>query len=68
MKAFDIKFQIYADNETEVEELRQSVIWFINEHRNAGRAVTATKLSTAIRSWDKNVIVRNRIIDYLKKK
>lgn len=68
MKAFDIKFQVYADNETEVEELRQSVIWFINEHRKAGRAVTAQKLSTAIRSWDKNVIVKNKIIEYLKKK
>lgn len=68
MKAFDIKFQVYADNETEVEELRQSVIWFINEHRKAGRAVTAQKLFTAIRSWDKNVIVKNKIIEYLKKK
>ena len=66
MRAFDIKFQIYAEDETEVEELRRSIIGFINTHRVQGRAVTAKKLSQAIDNWDKNFLVRNKIIDYFK--
>ena len=66
MKAFDIQFQIYAEDENEVAELRQTIIWFINLHRANGRAVTARKVSDAIKRWDKNVIVRNRIIEHFK--
>lgn len=64
MKALDIQFQIYAEDENEVAELRQTIIWFINLHRANGRAVTARKVSEAIKRWDKNVIVRNRIIEH----
>ena len=66
MKALDINFQIYAEDENEVAELRQTIIWFINLHRANGRAVTARKVSDAIKRWDKNVIVRNRIIEHFK--
>lgn len=66
MKALDIQFQIYAEDENEVAELRQTIIWFINLHRANGRAVTAKKVSEAIKRWDKNVIVRNRIIEHFK--
>lgn len=66
MKALDIQFQIYAEDENEVAELRQTIIWFINLHRANGRAVTARKVSEAIKRWDKNVIVRNRIIEHFK--
>ena len=66
MKAFDIQFQIYAENENEVAELRQVIIWFINLHRSNGRAVTARKVSDAIKHWDKNFLVRNKIIEHFK--
>lgn len=66
MKALDIRFQIYAEDENEVAELRQTIIWFINLHRANGRAVTAKKVSEAIKRWDKNIIVRNRIIEHFK--
>lgn len=66
MKALDIQFQIYAEDENEVAELRQTIIWFINLHRANGRAVTAKKVSEAIKRWDKNIIVRNRIIEHFK--
>ena len=66
MKALDIQFKIYAEDENEVAELRQTIIWFINLHRANGRAVTARKVSEAIKRWDKNVIVRNRIIEHFK--
>lgn len=66
MKAYDINFQIYAENENEVAELRQTVVWFIELQRANNRAVTAKKLSDAIKNWNRNVIVRNKINEYFK--
>ena len=66
MKAIDINFQIYAEDENEVAELRQTIIWFINLHRANGRAVTARKVSEAIKQWDSNFLVKNRIINHFK--
>lgn len=66
MKAIDINFQIYAEDENEVAELRQTIIWFINLHRANGRAVTAHKVSEAIKQWDSNFLVKNRIINHFK--
>lgn len=66
MKAFDIKFQIYAEDESEVAELRQSIIWFINLHKANGRAVTARKVSDAIKRWNSNLFVKNKIIEHFK--
>ena len=66
MQAYDINFQIYAENENEVAELRQTIIWFINLHRNNGRAVTAQKVSSAIKKWDSNFLVKRKIIEHFK--
>lgn len=66
MKAINIDFQIYAENEAEVAELKQTIVWFINLHRSNGRAVTARKVSEAIKKWDSNFLVKQRIIDHFK--
>ena len=66
MKAIDIQFQIYAENENEVAELKQTIVWFINLHRANGRAVTAKKVSEAIKKWDNNFLVKRRIIEHFK--
>lgn len=66
MQAFNIQFQIYADGVEEVEELRKTIVDFINEHRAAGRAVTAKKCSNAIKKWRDNVFIKNQVIDYFK--
>ena len=66
MKGFEIRFNIYAENQEEVDALRQSIVNFINLHAKEGRAVTANKLSQAINSWDSNIFVRNKIINYFK--
>ena len=66
LKAFPIAFQIYAHSEQEAEEARQAFITFINQHREAGRAVTAQKVAKAIANWDHNPIVRTQIINYFK--
>ena len=66
LKGFPISFNIYAENETEVEEARKAIIAFIGLHASQCRAVTAKKIAYALSNWDKNPIVKNRIIEYFK--
>ena len=66
MSGYEIKFCIYAENEQEAEEARNAIIGFINEHAQQGRAVSGRKITDAISRWKDNIIVRNRIINYLK--
>ncbi len=66
MKGYEIRFNIYAENEQEVEEARQAICAFIKSHADQGRAVTAKKVTGALAKWDSNPIVKNRVINYLK--
>jgi hypothetical protein len=66
MKGYEIRFQVYAENEEESADARQAIVEFINEHAREGRAVTGRKLADAIRGWKNNPIVKNRIINYFK--
>lgn len=66
LKGFPIAFNIYAETEQEAEECRRAIIEFIGLHASQCRAVTAKKVTGAIRNWDSNPIVRNKIINYFK--
>lgn len=66
MKVYQLQTPIYAESESEVIELRNAIVAFINEHRQHGRAVSARKVTEAIRNWDSNIIVKNRIINHFK--
>ena len=66
LKGFPIQFNIYAENEQEVEECRMAIIAFIGLHASQCRAVTAKKVAQALSQLDKNPIVRNQIISYFK--
>ena len=66
IQGFPLSFNIYAANEEEVEECRKAIISFIAEHASQGRAVTAKKVTGAIRDWEKSSLVRARIIQYFK--
>lgn len=66
MKVYQLQTPIYAESESEVMELRNAIVAFINEHRKHGRAVSARKVTEAIRNWDSNIIVKNRIINHFK--
>lgn len=66
MKVYQLQAPIYAESESEVVELRNAIVAFINEHRQHGRAVSARKVTEAIRNWDSNIIVKNRIINHFK--
>ena len=66
LKGFPIHFNIYAESEQEAEDCRAAIISFIGFHASQCRAVTAYKVAQAVRNWDKNPIVKNRIINYFK--
>lgn len=62
LRVLPITFELYAYDEQEIEECRMAIISFINQHREARRAVTAAKVKQAIANWDKNILVRNEVI------
>ena len=66
MKGFPITFNIYAESEQEAEEARMAIVAFIGQHARQGRAVTGRKIAQALANWDKNLIVKNQIINYFK--
>ena len=66
LKGFPLTFNIYAENEQEVEEARMAIIAFIGFHASQCRAVTARKVAQAVSNWDKNAIVKNQILNYFK--
>lgn len=66
LRGFPITFNIYAEDAQEVEDMRKAIVAFIGLHASQCRAVTAKKVSLAISKWDKNPIVRNKIIEYFK--
>lgn len=47
------------------EECRKAVHAFIEENRKEGRAVTASKLTTALGRWKSNMFVKAGIINFL---
>lgn len=66
-KVFNISFNIWAKNENEVNELKQSFINFIEWFGQRGCKVSADKVSKAINNWQKNVFIRNEVIKYFNK-
>lgn len=63
---YPISFEIYAHSPQEAEDARMAIIAFIGLHARQGRAVTGEKIAKAIANWEKNPIVRNRIVEYFK--
>lgn len=66
LHGFPLTFNIYAENEQEVEECRKAIVEFIGFHASQCRAVTAKKVSQALSYCNNNVLIRNQIISYLK--
>lgn len=66
IKVFPISFEVYAYDAQEVGELRQAIVGFIAAHAQQGRPVLAGKAAQAIKEWDKNPFIMNKIINYFK--
>lgn len=64
LHGFPLTFNIYAEDEQEVENCRMAIIAFIGLHASQCRAVTAQKVAKALSNWDKNILVKNQIIKY----
>ena len=71
MRLYDVTFGIYANNEQEAREAGAALDKMREELLQMDTVATATHLTTAIRNWQKNAIVKNQIIRHfprLKKK
>ena len=66
MKGYEIKFEIYAENEEEALRAERAFKMFISQQAMAGRAVTGNKIANILPKWESNAIVRNKIINFLK--
>lgn len=64
MKGFEVKFNIYANSQEEADEASQTIKDFIAENAKNQVAITANKVSKAIKNWKSNVFVKNHIINY----
>ena len=66
MGGYEVKFNIYAETQAEADAVSQAIIAFINEHAQKGIAVTAAKVTDAVKRWGGNPIIKNRITNYFK--
>ena len=58
MKGYEVRFNVYAETQEEADAVSAAIKAFINENARQGTAVTATKISEAIRRWGSNPILR----------
>ena len=66
MKGYEIRFNIYAESEQEVEMARRAIVEFISDNAQQGRAVTAKKIADIIPQWKGNSLIYQRIVNYFK--
>ena len=63
-KVVNISFNVWANDEQEAVELKNSICEFIDWFGQRGKKVTASKLLEAINNWQRNAIVKNSIIKH----
>lgn len=65
-KVVDVKFRIWATDESEAAELSKEIGIFIDEQGKQGRKITAKRLLQAIHKWKGNYMVRNALNNYFR--
>lgn len=63
MKGFKVSFNIFAESQEEANKLSVELGRFIDNNAKQGIAITANKVSEAIKRWGNNFLVNS----YLKK-
>ena len=58
MQGFEVKFNVYAESQAEADAVSAAIKEIINENARQGIAVTATKITEAIRKWGNNPFLR----------
>lgn len=66
MQGYEVRFNIYAESQAEADAVSQAFKDFISENARIGVAVTASKVTDAVRRWGGNPFVRGRITEYFK--
>ena len=59
MKGFEVKFNVYAENQGEAVLASDAIKDFITGMANKGIPVTASKITSAVRKWKDNYFVTN---------
>lgn len=65
-KIVKIEFNLWANSEEEAEELKREICAFIDWHGQQGRKVSASKLTEALRNWQRNAFVKQSIINHFR--
>lgn len=66
MGGYEVKFNIYAENQAEADAVSAAFKEFIDSQARTGVAVTARKVTEAVSRWGGNPMVRNRVINYFR--
>ena len=59
MQGYEIRFNVYAETQAEADEAARAIKQFIGDNARQGIAVTAQRLSAAVRKWGTHPLVRN---------
>lgn len=66
MRGYEVKFNIYAESQEEADAVSQAFKDLISDNARQGVAVTAARISEAVRKWGGNQFVRNRITQFFR--
>lgn len=67
MNVYPITVKIYAEDEQEAERAQQALGQFVNDMGTLGIPVTGNKIAEAMPRWNKNVLVKNQVIQFFQK-
>lgn len=59
MQGFEVKFNVYANSQTEADDAANAIKGFISQLAQKGIAVSAQRLVEAISKWKDNYFVIN---------
>lgn len=59
MQGYEVKFNVYADSQEQADDAARAIKDFIGESARQGIAVTADRLTSAVKKWGSNPFVRN---------
>lgn len=66
MGGYEVKFNIYAESQSEADAVSQAIIAFIDENARKGIAISASKCLQAVSNWGENPFIKNRITNFFR--
>lgn len=66
MQGYEVRFNIFAESQEEADAVSMVFKDFVNENARRGVAVTAAKITSAVRRWGSNPFIRERLNNYFK--